>query len=169
MFHVEHFSNLQLPLSLPLARQRRRVLLDTLPEAALHSRRQGYARLAKLVPQLVRRGHGLLPALAAAIFEQVSLLRLPFERRRLHAQQAHLLSLAPVLAEQCAHLLEDFGVELRGRRQRVRPRDGGKIFVAQLELEGAGVQSGSRRRRPTISESRINVDSSCATSAVSSL
>src|SRR5580704_4817867 len=131
----------RLSLGLPLARQRRRVLLDTLPEAALHSRREGHTRLAKLVPQFVRRGHGLLPSLASAVFEQVSLLRLPLKRRCLHAQQAHLLPLAPVLAKQSAHLLEDFRIELRGCSQRVRPRDGGKIFVAQLELESASMQS----------------------------
>ena len=54
-------------------------------------------------------------------------------------------------------------------RDGVRAGDGGEIGVAQLELHGAGfAASCSRRRRPTISQRRASVDSSTATSAVSS-
>src|SRR5208282_2713479 len=42
--------------------------------------------------------------------------------------------------KQCARLLEDFGVELRGSGQAVGAGDGGEIFVAQFELDGASMQ-----------------------------
>src|SRR5580692_7502124 len=63
-----------------------------------------------------------------------------FKRPSVYSQQAHGRAVAPVLAEQGSDLLEDFGIELRGSRQAVRPGDGGEIYVAQLELESASMQ-----------------------------
>ena len=54
--------------------------------------------------------------------------------------------------------------------QTVGAGDRREIFVAQLQLESASVEvRPSRRRRPTISDKRISVDSSWSVSAVSSL
>ena len=87
----------------------------------------------------------------------------------MHAQQDESRRLSSNSCGKGADLLEDFGIELGWGRQRMRAGDGGEIFVAQLELNGAGVELDSRRRRPTISDSRISVASSWLTSAVSSL
>src|SRR5271154_2612885 len=59
----------------------------------------------------------------------------------MHSEQTYLRSLAPVLAKQSAHLLEDFGVELSGSGQAMSSRDGSEIFVAKFELDGTRVQS----------------------------
>src|SRR6266849_7014331 len=58
------------------------------------------------------------------------------------SQQANLCVPLPVFAEERADVFEDFVVELGGRGQSVGPGDGGEIFVAELELNGAGVEFG---------------------------
>ena len=95
-------------------------------------------------PNLSRRrsaaDRALLPALTASAFQQIFLLRFAFKRRRMNSQQAHLRSFTPVLAKQSAHLFENFGVELCGSGQAMSAGDGGEIFVAEFELDGARVQ-----------------------------
>ena len=79
-------------------------------------------------------------------------------------------ALTPVLAKQRANLLEDFGVELGRDGKRVGAGDGGEVLVAQLELDGAGVQARSRASGgPPSLTGASSVDSSCSASAVSSL
>ena len=56
--------------------------------------------------------HGF-PPFAPLVFQQVPLLRLAIERRRMHSKQSHLRPLSPILAEQCACLFEYFCIELR--------------------------------------------------------
>ena len=58
----------------------------------------------------------------------------------MHSKQPHLTPRLPVLAKQCARLFENLGIDLRGVLERVRAGDGREIFVAQLQLHGAGVQ-----------------------------
>ena len=87
-----------------------------LAEGSAHADSQAYAGLSKLVPQAIGSGQGVLPALLAISIEQVDLIGLLCERRGMYAQQSHLHAFLPVLAKECADLLEDFGVELRGAR-----------------------------------------------------
>ena len=133
------------------SRQTCGILVHALAEASAHAGSQAHAGFAELVAQAVGGGHRVFPALLAIAFEQIDLIGLRGERGGVHAQQAHRDALFPVLAEQRAHLLEDFGIELRRRREGMGAGDGGEIGVAQLELNGARVKLCSRRRRPTIS------------------
>ena len=144
--------------------------MGALAETSPHAGGQSNGRFAKAVAQRRRRPAHAFQRCCAISFEQIDLRGL--RTRRSDActpSRRTCASLLPVLAEQRADLLEDFGVELGGARQGVGAGDGREVLVAQLELDGAGVKLDSRRRRPTISESRIRVDSSCAGSAVSSL
>jgi len=107
---------------------------------AAHSRRQRDGRFTVLVAQTVGRGQRLFPAPVLVFGEQAELRFGGFERRHVHAQEAHLLPGLPVLTKQRTRLIENFGVDLRGALERVGARDGREIFVAQLQLNGAGVQ-----------------------------
>ncbi len=66
-------------LLLALARQPSRILVRAFAECPSHARRQLDARLAELVAQAVGGGQRIFPALLAAAFEQVDLLRLRFK------------------------------------------------------------------------------------------
>src|SRR6516162_6709191 len=128
-------------ISRSLPRQAGGVLVSFFAENSAHASGEAHAAFAEAIAEFVGCGESLLPALMAATVEQIELSRRRFfERRNVHAEQTDCTSLLPVLAEQHADLGEDFGIELRGFGERVRARDGGEVFVAQLELDRAGVQ-----------------------------
>src|SRR5215469_18641449 len=116
--------------------------MGALTEFALHSRRQGNTGLAEAVAQAVGGGKSLLPALAPLAFQQVPLHIIRAESGSVHAQQSHFGSLAPVPVEQSTDLPEDFGIQLGGGGESVGAGDGGEVLVAQLQLNGAGVEVG---------------------------
>src|SRR5258708_9097581 len=60
----------------------------------------------------------------------------------MHSEESNVRSLLPVFAEQSADLLEDLRIELRRGRESVGTRQRSEVFVAQLELNGAGVEVG---------------------------
>src|SRR5689334_23944961 len=60
----------------------------------------------------------------------------------MHSEQADLSSLRPILSKQHTDILEDFRVELRRIRKRMRASDGGEILIAKFELNCAGVEVG---------------------------
>src|SRR5271163_3841395 len=105
--------------------------MSTLAEAAFQAGGEQHTGLPKLVAQTIGGGQGLLPALTAFAFDQISLAGLCVKLCGMHTEQTHLSSLTPILAEQGSDLGKDFGVELRGMRQGVGAGDGGEILVAQ--------------------------------------
>ena len=74
--------------------------MGSFAEAAFHSAGKMHTLLAELVAQTVSGGEGFLPALAAIVFQKISLPCGSFETRNVHAQQTDLNSLLPVLAKQ---------------------------------------------------------------------
>ena len=109
-------------------------------EGALHSGRQRHSGIAILVPQAVGGGQRLLPARVLTFVEQIQLIVRIRERRSVHPEQAHARAGLPILAEQGADVIENLGIEARGALDRMRPRDGGEIRIAQLKLQGARLQ-----------------------------
>src|SRR6267142_6600809 len=109
--------------------------MSALTESTFHPGRQPNARFAELVAQMVGGLKRLLPALLTRRLKQVNLRRTRFEIRGLHSQQSNRCALFPVLQEEPAHRLVDFGIELRRLLERVGARERREIFVAQLQLD----------------------------------
>ena len=116
--------------------------MSPLAESSAHPRSQTYTGFAELVAQAVCRCHRVFPTLLAVAFKQVDLIGLRSERGCLHAQKSNRHALFPISAEQRAHLLENFRVELGWGRQGMGASECGEIFVAQFELNGARVKPG---------------------------
>src|SRR5437899_4358330 len=114
---------------LALSWQARRILVNPFPKVSAHTPSQTDAGLAELVAQAVGRGHCIFPALLAVALEQVDLIGLRCERRRLHAQKSHRHTLFPILAKQRADLFENLRIELGGGWECMSPSQGCEIFI----------------------------------------
>ena len=106
--------------------------MRALAESALHASSKADAGFAEFIPQAVGGGQSLVPALLATGSQQIDLALTFFKTRSVHPKQAHFGALVPVLPEKRAYLLEYFRVELRRCCERMRARNGSKVFVAQL-------------------------------------
>ena len=107
----------QLRSRLSLAWQARRVLMSAFAEAAS----KPLASETLDSPNLSRRRSAADKACCQRwrrpSSSKVSLLRLILKRRCLNTEQPHISAFTPIFSKQLPNLLEDFIVELRGRRQ----------------------------------------------------
>src|SRR5947199_93091 len=117
---------------LGLPRQSRWIFMHALAEVTAHARRQTDTGFSELVAQAVGGSQSVFPTLLAVAVKQIDLIGLRGERRCMDAQQSHLYAFLPILAEERADMLEDFGVELCWAGQGVSACDGREIFVAQF-------------------------------------
>src|SRR5262249_426020 len=111
--------------TLPLPRQSRRVLVRAFPELAAKTGAERNRGIPELVAHPIRRRQRVPPFFMTLFIEQVHLLAAFGPAGCVNSQQPHLGAGLPIAAEQIAHLAEDFGIELRGARDRMGASDGG--------------------------------------------
>jgi hypothetical protein len=67
-----------------LPRQARRILVSTFTESPSKTTGERHAGFTELIAETIGGRQGSLPALAASVFQQISLPALGLERRRVH-------------------------------------------------------------------------------------